>query len=406
MNSVKYILFLLLPLWGMASCIEPFEAEISSSEATRLVVEGNIVSDRVSKFTISSSIDLDDERLSVNYITNATVAVKGTDGSIFYGTRNYGDPFYQVSVGTLNPSVSYYLSIIWEGHTYQSEPLKPLYVPDIKQMRFQQVREDQLVDVLLSTNQPVDTTTFYLKMNYEEYWEIYTPIRTNGYYDPVYDDCFLMDEANGERMDHGFCHHQNDKPVIIDPNQFNNNELTDYQVYTIDCSDDRLQTLYYTKVELEAIGKDEYEYENLRGKLTDEMGGLFSPQPSELPTNMVCTDGDVKVIGYVGVRGNVSSSELFIPRNSVNYVSRHKACHDIDEEMEEKYTPFQLYCYGYRVSSYNVVDPMSGARKPTWCPRWGVDCTDPTWGATRHRPSFWPGKASYYEETGNWHFPQ
>ena len=41
------------------------------------------------------------------------------------------------------------------------------------------------------------------------------------------------------------------------------------------------------------------------------MGGLFIPQPSELPTNIICNNSDKNVVGYVGVSMNVGKISHF-----------------------------------------------------------------------------------------------
>ena len=54
------------------------------------------------------------------------------------------------------------------------------------------------------------------------------------------------------------------------------------------------------------ISRGEYEYYQEKIKLNEEMGGLFIPQPSELPTNITCNNSDKNVVGYVGVSMNVA----------------------------------------------------------------------------------------------------
>lgn len=40
------------------------------------------------------------------------------------------------------------------------------------------------------------------------------------------------------------------------------------------------------------------------------MGGLFVPQPSELPSNIRCESSDKQAIGYVGVSLNVAEYRI------------------------------------------------------------------------------------------------
>lgn len=49
------------------------------------------------------------------------------------------------------------------------------------------------------------------------------------------------------------------------------------------------------------------------------MGGLFIPQPSELPTNIICNNSDKNVVGYVGVSMNVAKYRIFISADDICY---------------------------------------------------------------------------------------
>lgn len=65
-------------------------------------------------------------------------------------------------------------------------------------------------------------------------------------------------------------------------------------------------------VQQRAITKAEYEYERARLQAGTEMGGLFTPQPSALPTNIHCLTSSKHVIGYVGCSMNTSERRFFI----------------------------------------------------------------------------------------------
>ena len=61
-----------------------------------------------------------------------------------------------------------------------------------------------------------------------------------------------------------------------------------------------------------AISKAEYEYELARRQAGSEMGGLFTPLPSALPTNIHCLTSSKHVIGFVGCSLNVSEYRFFL----------------------------------------------------------------------------------------------
>jgi hypothetical protein len=69
---------------------------------------------------------------------------------------------------------------------------------------------------------------------------------------------------------------------------------------------------YSGLVHQRAISKAEYEYELAKRQADSEMGGLFTPQPSALPTNIRCLTSHKRVIGFVGCSLNTSEHRFFL----------------------------------------------------------------------------------------------
>ena len=61
-----------------------------------------------------------------------------------------------------------------------------------------------------------------------------------------------------------------------------------------------------------AISKAEYEYEIAQRQANSEMGGLFTPLPSALPTNIHCLTSHKHVIGFVGCSLNTTEHRFFL----------------------------------------------------------------------------------------------
>ena len=157
-------------------------------------------------------------------------------------------------------------------------------------------------------------------------------------------------------------------------------------LYTMEHTDDRIARLYFTRVKQRSISREEYEYEMFRRKLSNEMGGLFTPMPAELPTNLHCENGQKRVIGFVGVSGKPSQAEMFI-KNSEVYHRSTRVSRDLTPEEIEGWSFPALYRLNYRIHQY---EQMIGETSITWTYRWCVDCTDPVWGASLECPPFWP----------------
>ena len=154
-------------------------------------------------------------------------------------------------------------------------------------------------------------------------------------------------------------------------------------VHTIDHTDDRLQTCYFIRVKNSAISRAEYEYYATRNQLSSNMGGLFSPMPTELPTNIHCINGSMKAVGFVGIRGKVNEAEIHILKKNVYYEDTHKKVSPPDELFEGK-SPLQLWNEGYRILFYDPND-----HRVRWTYAWWVDCRVAPWFASLSKPPFW-----------------
>ena len=100
------------------------------------------------------------------------------------------------------------------------------------------------------------------------------------------------------------------------------------------------------------------------------------------------------MIGYVGVNMNVSIQQLYIPTTEVNYVQAFRCEETEEKELLGKLSQLgiknttDLYNYGYRVSYYLYLGPMSPPMI-TWAEYRCVDCR--ALGADPNaRPDFWP----------------
>ena len=74
----------------------------------------------------------------------------------------------------------------------------------------------------------------------------------------------------------------------------------------------KTDSLYYTayRVQQRALSKEGYEYYLNVQQQNEEMGGIFTPQPSEIQGNISCiSQPERRTIGYVGVYKNISEKE-------------------------------------------------------------------------------------------------
>ena len=114
-ETIYSVLCLLAGLCTLSGCIEDYEADISSDDSNLLVVEGAICSDQLNKFYLSRTQTINSSA-EPQMETGAVVSVRGTDGTEYKAQES--DGYYACQVGTLSPSVAYYLHIETAGEVY------------------------------------------------------------------------------------------------------------------------------------------------------------------------------------------------------------------------------------------------------------------------------------------------
>lgn len=375
---VNYILLLIAVC--LSSCIDEYEINKSEEMNERnLVVEGSICSDALCVFRISQTMPLfvDGENEPYFRVTDADVYVRGTDGLSLYATADYAGAYY-IYVTPLNPEEKYWLEIYCDNDFYQSEPMQPLFAPELEEVSFAKNRDDKTVDICVTTSDPQEQV--YLFWDYDEYWEVNAPVKSSWAYN--------VETANIERIteykNRGWSCQLQHPSIVATNDNFGNAAFSNYTLYSLPIEEGyRFQTCYYTHVKQYAITKEEYEYHKALNSQSYEMGGLFTPMPAELPTN-ITSDSGKKCIGYVGVRGNMSERDIYITKNDVGYSVYRRVITPSSLEIDGC-SWGRIYSMGYRVRDYNPA-----LYDVKWVMRWCVDVTDPSWGdVSLERPWFW-----------------
>ena len=386
MKKMKIIikLWFTLTIALVSGCVEEFDADVDAIPAEGLVVEGNIISDSIVVFQLSKTLPLhitpDDLEFESYLEVDAEVMVKGNDGTSWLGSK-CGRGQYQVSIGTLKPNVEYQLEILYNDDVYHSKPQKPLPITDIERLSFKQDNDNGLVSIYLDTQKSENTQ--YCLWYFEENWEVHAVFVTTTLYDFGQDRVITYDYPP---VAQGWCHSRTEQ-ILLGTSEANvENRIVGKNIQTIENWESRLSVLYNICVQQRNLTPEEYEYYQERDKLNNEMGGLFTPQPTELPTNITCSNSSRKVVGYVGCNMGVAQRHLYISEKEVDYVN-HDRCEigkDLPTSNKDKYLA------GYQVA-INTPMGMEWAR---------IECVDVTARKAnpRGRPSWWPNPYLYYKE--------
>ena len=368
----------------LVGCVEKFEADLSDLATEGLVVEGDIVSDSTVIFQLSKTLPLtatgDNEDLFNNYKkVDAQLSVKGSDGTSWPGLR-WGSGEYRVEIGTLQPDVEYHLEIQYNGDTYQSKPQKPLPCVGIEKLDFAQPDLNGPVSVLLETE--AGEGTQYFLWYFEEDWEVHAPFQTLALFDPEKKQII---NYSYPPVAQGWCKTNSNQYLIGTTESVVTDKIVGRAIQTIENTDHRLSVLYSIRVYQRNLTLQEYEYYSVRAKQNNEMGGLFTPQPSELPTNITCSNPSRKAIGYVGCNMAVAQRQLYINEEEVFYLNA-SIC-DLGKDPEGSY--LDKYLAGFQVADKTETNIE-------WAKEKCVDVralkADPM-----GRPSWWPNPYLYYK---------
>ena len=365
MKKINYILIFLFPFL-VSNCVSEFNADLPSKDIDMLFVEGNIIANTQSIFYLGKGYSLNESKVppaSLN--VKAELFIVGSNGYRNGPATYLESGKYQINVGNLEENESYGIEINYDGNVYVSELLSPLSTPEIESVSWRQPEKEGMVTLHISTHDTSNKTGYYL-WNYVEDWEIRTPYETDMFYDPVRGN-YYQDGSYA----YVYCWKKNViNPILVGSSEsLTENRIVNRQLYGKLPRDDRYSLLYSVNVIQQSLTKAAYEYYSNKAKLSEDMGGLFTPQPSEMTGNVECrTNPSKKVMGFVNVLKNVSEKRIYIAAGEItkSLTSISAECEeilaaDLPAYLEEaKIDLTELYRMGFRpVGHFSPIDRKS-----------------------------------------------
>ena len=306
-RSIYYVLCLILGVCSLSSCIEEFEADLPAEDSDVLVVEGAICSGKMNKFILSRTQAIRSYE-SPRMVSGANVIVRGSDGSEI--VAHEVDGYYACNIDALSPDVTYYLHIETGGEVYESEPQKPIRTEKIEDVRGVQNTPTSDIDVLVTPAAPFEADhANYYSWTYDETWEVHANYSTHMYFDV---ETMTRVYKNNLFPEIGWKDATSSTIIVGGSPNYEGQHIQRLKMYDLSRDNERMYFRYSALVHQRAISKAEYEYELARRQAGSEMGGLFTPQPSSLPTNIRCLTSSKNVIGFVGCSLNTSEYRFFL----------------------------------------------------------------------------------------------
>lgn len=384
--GIKVLPFYLLTflLFSLSGCIDEYEADIPSADSDLLVVEGSICSGKVNKFILTRTLPVN-SALMPTIVWDARVSVRGTDGSEYVAEAT-GDGYYLCQVGELAPDVAYYLRIETSGEVYESDPQKPLRTEKIAEVCGVQETPESDIDVLVTPAEPFNPDQVnYYSWTYDETWEVHPDYVTYIYFDT--DICAPVDKFDQFPV-MGWKDATGSTILVGSSLNYERQHIRKLKLYDIDRGHERMYYKYSGLVHQRAISKAEYEYHLARRQAGFEMGGLFTPLPSALPTNIHCLTSNKRAIGFVGCALNTSEYRFFL--EAVDYSIYHPYRKDARiwlENCDEKDCVRMVVKEHMFLCEWKDERQMEGVLRTAWAHDYQLDVR--LRGAYIEEPYFW-----------------
>lgn len=382
MKLIKYILSLILAASLLDSCVTPFEPVGHEGAENILVIEGDINANGVTEVYLSRSQKLKDANKR-SFLSGAIVWIESEKGAKYFANQTVTgkEVSYRTPSLNLDRTLKYKLCVSLQGgHLYESQLVPVLTSPPIKSIGFERDTVKKSVTFNVSTEDPLNSTKYY-KWTYTEDWEFSSHIYTTYIYNPA---TFSIDELNYDKNIY-YCWNKGSSTSILiaSTTHLSSDKVEKMPLVSMGSTDDRISILYSIEVTQRAITQEAYQYWDNLKKNSDKVGGLFSPQPSEMMGNIKCiSDPTQVVLGYISA-GVTVSKRFFASHSEMKTYSYYHNCAIVEPETQSPPTAWSsLYQEGYMVADYDL-----GQRKTKWAIAYCVDCR---FRGTKNKPSFWP----------------
>jgi hypothetical protein len=293
------------------NCKKAYTPPVSEVSNTTLVVEGMIaVGDSAeNRFLLSRLKPLDDTTLNVAEI-QALVTIESRTG-VKWVIPEVSPGVYK-SVNNISANSDYRLRIVASnGKVYETPFLKPVNTPPIDSVTWSQPDD---LHIYVHSFDPSGDTRYY-RWDYSETWEY------RSYYDPE------EEYVNGslrvippERQIYRCWRFQDANTInILNTTALSEDRVSYFPLKSIPNGAEEGSARYSILVRQWGLTKEAYEFWNILKKNTELTGSLFDPQPSQLPTSIVCVNATgERVVGYI-CAGKQMTKRIFLTYAELNW---------------------------------------------------------------------------------------
>ncbi|MBD2699894.1 DUF4249 domain-containing protein [Spirosoma sp. BT702] len=306
MNKQKLIGWLCIALVG--GCVDPYRPPEIASPASYLVVNGffNSAPGTTTTIRLSRTQNLTDFKTPTAE-TKAIVTIEAQSKAVY--TLNEGTPgSYTLAGVTPVSGDTYRLHIKTRGTDYYSDYVPVVKTPPIDSISWDVV--DDGLQISANTHDPQNNTRYY-RWEFDATWE---------YYSRFYSSLELKNnQIVGRQIPINRCWNSESSTNIITTStvRLKQDIVSKYPLTFIPGTSLKLESRYSILVRQSSLTQSGFEYYDQLAKITQNIGSIFDPQPSQITGNIKSSASATDlVMGFFRV-GNVETKRIFITKSQL-----------------------------------------------------------------------------------------
>jgi hypothetical protein len=380
-KRIKVVIYILSVSMAAAvfGCQKVYNPKPIKNTAHVLVVEG----------VIDPSADSTIIKLSRTVQVNAKTTVAPELGAVvnaeddqngIYPIPEIGNGTYAFPGLRLDITRKYRLRIrTTDGKEYLSDFVPAKITPPIDSVGFN-ILQDSL-QVYVNTHDVTDKTKYY-RWSFDETW-LFHAFAPSEY---VSNGVKLVERTQDQQI--YFCYASSFSPTIVlgTTSRLAHDVVYQNQLTMIKGSSEKIEREYSVMVRQYAITPDALTYWSNMKRNSDQLGGIFAVQPSEITGNIHCTtDPATPVIGYISA-STITTKRVFLGNSSLPrswQPSNPYGCH-----LDSIKKNIQGILIDLPVSEYTITY-IGSFFAPQGYLATSRECADCTIRGTTIQPSFW-----------------
>jgi hypothetical protein len=387
MDAKGYIYVISISAIAITGCKKPYNPTIIATNSNYLVVEGVINTGQDSTIIkLSRTVNILD-KITANPEPGAQVTVE-SDHNNSYPLNEIAYGEYASPSLNLTASYKYRLHITTSvGKEYLSDFESVSTNPPIDSVGF--TVQNNGIQLYVNTHNPANSTRYY-RWEYAETWNFHAE-----YPSPLITDGVKLNLRTPDQQIYS-CFGNNASDVILlgSSAKLSNDVIYQQPLTQVSSTSEKLEAKYSILVKQYALTSDAYNFwQNLK-KNAEQLGTIFSPQPSEVPGNIHCvTTPSEPVIGFVSVT-NTQQKRIFISHSQLpqTWSATYPYQCELDTLLIHR-GPFQNDVALFLIPLGSTEFAISALSSPTGqligYLGAGSECADCTIRGTNKQPAFW-----------------